>query len=186
MINERGFEAFYKMTEESVLSETFWNVTLPQNLETSVASSPAFHVFVAAQINKNSNSLFLNGTKVFDFITIAGDVHHIFPKSYLKKNGVTSKNMYNQVANYIYLDTQVNKAVSDDSPDVYFNRVLKQCETKVIDIGNITSEESFFENLSENCIPKDVVNMTVDDYSMFLEKRRVLISEFIKKYYIIL
>ncbi len=183
LINERGFVAFLELTEESVLSEAFWNVTLPQNLDTSVASSPAFHVFVAAQINKNCNSLFLNGTKVSDLISIAGDVHHIFPKAYLKKNGVTLKNQYNQIANYIYLDTQVNKAVSDDSPNKYFGRVIAQCESGVIDIGNINNKEALFVNMKENCIPESIVNMTVEDYSIFLDERRKLMSKFIMEYY---
>lgn len=38
----------------------------------------------------------------------------------MKKNGVTNKTKYNQVANYIYLDTQVNKAISDDAPATYW------------------------------------------------------------------
>lgn len=49
---------------------------------------------------------------ISDLITISGDVHHIFPKAYLKKNGVDNKGRYNQVANYTYLDTQVNKAIT--------------------------------------------------------------------------
>ena len=72
------------------------------------------------QHNRNCNSLLMKGTKISDLITISGDVHHIFPKAYLKKNGVTNKTKYNQVANYIYLDTQVNKAISDDAPATYW------------------------------------------------------------------
>ena len=105
IIVEKGFAVFLAVVEESELSNTFWDITLPQNLETSVANSPAFNTFIAAQINLNCNSLLMNGTKVSDLITISGDVHHIFPRAYLKKNGVDSKTQYNQIANYIYLDT---------------------------------------------------------------------------------
>ena len=41
----------------------------------------------------------MHGTKVSDLINIAGDIHHIFPKDYLKKNGYDNRGMYNQVAN---------------------------------------------------------------------------------------
>ena len=66
----------------------------------------------------------MHGTKVSDLIAISGDIHHIFPRAYLKKNGVDSKTKYNQVANYIYLDTQVNKAISDSAPCDYFKRAI--------------------------------------------------------------
>ena len=105
-ISEKGFLQFAQEAEASALSDTFWRVTLPQNLETTSVNSPAFNTFLAAQDYLKSSSL----------ITISGDVHHIFPKAYLKKNGVDSKGRYNQVANYTYLDTQVNKAISDDAP----------------------------------------------------------------------
>ena len=114
LINEKGFINFFNEVEASVLSDTFWNITLPQNLETTSTNSPAFNTFLAAQVNLNCNSLFMHGTMISDLINISGDVHHIFPKAYLKKNGVDSKGRYNQVANFTYLDTQVNKAVKDD------------------------------------------------------------------------
>ena len=52
-IEEKGFLNFKTEVEASALSETFWTVTLPQNLETSSVNSPAFNTFLAAQINLN-------------------------------------------------------------------------------------------------------------------------------------
>lgn len=49
-MNEKGFAIYAKEIEESVLSDTFWNVTLPQNLESSSINSPAFSTFIAAQM----------------------------------------------------------------------------------------------------------------------------------------
>lgn len=183
LINEKGFVNFFNEIEASVLSDTFWNVTLPQNLDTTSTNSPAFNTFLAAQINLNCNSLFMHGTMISDLINISGDVHHIFPKAYLKKNGVDAKGKYNQVANFTYLDTQVNKAVSDDAPNVYFGKVLEQCEKKSIAFGNISDIDGLKKNLSENAIPEDVVSMTVDDYDVFLAKRRKLMASLMKKYY---
>ena len=182
-IGEKGFLQFLSEVEASSLSETFWNVTLPQNLETSSVNSPAFNIFLAAQINQNCNSLLMRGTKVNDLITVSGDVHHIFPKEYLKKNGVTTKTKYNQVANYIYLDTQVNKAISDDAPCVYFTRARRQCDTKEIVLGNISDAELLAVNLSENCIPDNVDKMDVSSYETFLLERRKMMADLIKKYY---
>lgn len=182
-IGEKGFLRFLSEIEASALSETFWTVTLPQNLETSSVNSPAFNTFLAAQINQNCNSMLMNGTKIADLITISGDVHHIFPKNYLQKNGIKSKTKYNQVANYIYLDTQVNKAISDEAPAVYFAKVKEQCQTKNVVFGNIMSDTLLKTNLAENCIPNNVDQMTFENYNEFLQKRRMLMADMIHQYY---
>lgn len=182
-IGEKGFLRFLSEIEASALSETFWTVTLPQNLETSSVNSPAFNTFLAAQINQNCNSMLMNGTKIADLITISGDVHHIFPKNYLQKNGIKSKTKYNQVANYIYLDTQVNKAISDEAPAVYFAKVKEQCQTKNVVFGNIMSDALLKTNLAENCIPNNVDQMTFENYDEFLQKRRMLMADMIHQYY---
>lgn len=182
-IGEKGFLKFLVEVEASALSESFWTVTLPQYLETSSINSPAFNIFLAAQINRNCNSLMMKGIKISDLVTISGDVHHIFPKAYLKKNGVTAKTKYNQVANYIYLDTQVNKAIGDDAPAIYFTTVKEQCKTKDIVFGNIATEELLNENLTENCIPDNIFEMTVENYDDFLQERRKLMAKLIQGYY---
>lgn len=182
-ISEKGFINFLNEVEASSLSDTFWDVTLPQNLESSSVNSPAFNTFLAAQINLNCNSMLMNGTKVSDLIGISGDVHHIFPRAYLKANGVEAKTKYNQVANYIYLDTQVNKAISDDAPCKYFSKVKEQCTTKDIEIGNISDETMLATNLTENCISQNIFDMTVEDYDNFLIERRKLMAKLIERYY---
>lgn len=182
-IQEKGFLSFLADTEASALSETFWTVTLPQNLETSSVNSPAFNVFLAAQEHLNCNSLFMNRLKVGDLITISGDIHHIFPRAYLRSNGVNSKTKYNQVANYIYLDTQGNKAISDAAPCEYFGRALRQCETKELELGNITELTLLKENLAENCIPETVIEMDASRYDEFLIERRKLMAAMMRRYY---
>ena len=182
-INEKGFIQFAKEVEASDLSEIFWEITLPQNLETISVNSPSFNTFLAAQDYLKCSSMLMKGTMISDLVSISGDVHHIFPKAYLKKNGIESKGRYNQVANYTYLDTQVNKAISDDAPCEYFGVILEQCKTKDIQIGNISDEQELMNNLAENAIPASVVNMTVDDYDDFLVERRKLMAKTIERYY---
>lgn len=182
-IAEKGFLNFLADVEASSLSDTFWKITLPQNLETSSVNSPAFNTFIAAQINLNCNSMLMNGTKIADLVTISGDVHHIFPRAYLKNNGVENKTKYNQVANYIYLDTQVNKAISDDAPCVYFSKAKQQCITNEIVLGNISDSELLDSNLSENCIPKNIDTMDVSSYDSFLTECRKMMAALIEKYY---
>lgn len=182
-ISEKGFLQFAQEAEASALSDTFWRVTLPQNLETTSVNSPAFNTFLAAQDYLKSSSMLMKGTMISDLITISGDVHHIFPKAYLKKNGVDAKGRYNQVANYTYLDTQVNKAISDDAPCRYFGVILDQCKTRDVQIGNITDENELASNLAENAIPGEVVHMDVNDYDRFLSERRKMMAAMIEQYY---
>ncbi len=87
------------------------------------------------------------------------------------------------MANYIYLDTMVNKAISDDAPNVYFGKVAAQCESGEIVLGNIADKELFAMNLEENCIPQNIVNMTVENYDEFLSERRRMMAMLIQKYY---
>lgn len=182
-INEKGFVPYFEGIEASVLPETFWTVTLPQSLETTSVSGPAFNTFLASQNTLNCNSLFMNGTMMRDLISISGDVHHIFPKAYLKKNGVDSQSKYNQVANYTYLDTQVNKEIGEAAPNEYFATAFRQCETKAIEIGNISDFTMLKNNMAENAIPESIVNMTVDNYEDFLVQRRRLMAKMIERYY---
>lgn len=110
-INTKGFIPFFKETEDAVLSDTFWNIGLVQALETSAINSPYFNIFLASQIHSGDRALFSSSIKVIDLIAIMGDVHHVFPREYLKQKGITDRAKYNQVANYVYLDTQINISI---------------------------------------------------------------------------
>lgn len=182
-IREKGFMTFFKEVEEAELSDTFWNVGLVQNLETQVINSPFFNVFLAAQIYEGNNALFSNGTKVGYLITLMGDVHHIFPKQYLRKNGYDEKMQYNQIANFTYLDTQVNKGISDDAPNVYFKNAIEACENGKTLYGNIADTATLRQNLQENCIPESIVDMDYSNYPDFLASRRKLMAKKIQNYY---
>ena len=112
-----------------------------------------------------------------------GDIHHIFPKAYLKKNGIKERSKYNQIANYTYLDTQTNISIGDSAPCDYFKKVVEQCRTGKLKIGDICDEGILRENLKENCIPCDIEKMDVGAYDEFLLNRRILMAQKIKKYY---
>ena len=114
---------------------------------------------------------------------MAGDVHHIFPREYLKKNGVNDRWQYNQVANYAYLDTGVNISIGMKAPNDYFSAAYAQCDTGDIAVGTITDRNALIENLNANCIPTGIENMTAADYAEFMKQRRVLMAKKIKDYY---
>lgn len=182
-IKAKGFEQFFKEVEAAELSDTFWNIGLVQKLETSAINSPYFNLFLAAQIYNSENALFSKGTKISDLITIIGDVHHIFPKNYLKAHGISQKNHYNQIANFTYLDTQVNKDISDDAPNEYFSKAFAAVEHGEAAYGNIKTSEDLRQNLEHNCIPASINEMTFADYDTFLRLRREMMAKKIQNYY---
>lgn len=181
-ISDVGVAKALESIEAAVLSDNFWDVKVVQDLEYTSTINPTYLVYLAAQVVMNDYSLLSSNITVRDLIEIAGDVHHIFPKEYLRANGY-EKNKYNQDANYAYLDTQVNKSIGKKSPCEYFGEALKQCETKQMTCGSITDLNVLKENLKMNCIPFDVCSMTHDDYEDFLIQRRKLMALKIKQYY---
>lgn len=177
----KGFVETLKGLEAAELGADFWENGLVQSLATSSGSSPYFSVFKAAQVFFNDKSL-LSSTPVRNLIA-GGDIHHIFPKNYLKKSGM-GRSQYNQIANCTYLETPVNIAISDDSPNVYFKKAFEQCETKEPKVGLITDIEALRASLSANCIPADIATMSVDDFeTRFLPARRQMMATKIRQYY---
>jgi hypothetical protein len=107
-------------------------------------------------------------------------VHHIYPKAHLQKNGFADKNMYNKLANYVYLHDQVNNKVDAYSSEVYLTEVKKWTGA----YGNeIKSISELTKNLSDNAIPELVFNGTANNYLIFLKERALLMSLKIKEYY---
>lgn len=112
-----------------------------------------------------------------------GDVHHIFPKDYLIKNGLKNKQMYNQIANYVMLQTEINIQVSNKAPSEYMGQVIAQCNGQESSYGLISNKDDLNKNLQENAIPEDFINMTYESYQEFLAKRRILMANKIKDFY---
>ena len=180
-IFEKGLMPYFDGIQAAELGDAFWNVSLVQMLETNSNAHPSFNVFLAAQVFFNDKSL-LSATPVA-YLIDNGDIHHIFPKDFLKKKGF-SKSQYNQVANYTYLETPVNISIGNSAPNEYFSRAFEQCRTGIASAGTILDAAVLKENLDVNCVPADVVSMSIDDYeTVFLPARRKLMAEKIRKYY---
>lgn len=180
-ISNKQFEKFLKEIEEAKLSEAFWNFELLQKLETSVFN-PAFGVFLAAQCFFNDKAFLSKDMLVRHLIEQKGDIHHIFPKKALQDMGY-NRGMYNQLANYVYLETSTNIKIGKKRIEIYMKEILEQCETKNIKYGSIDDRNLLLENFKQNAIPKEILEMTMEDYEEFLKLRRKLMSEKIKKYY---
>lgn len=182
-ISTKPFDAFLKEVEDAQLSDAFWFAELLQKLNTSVASSPVFNVFLASLCRMNKRGFLSTGITVKDMIEERGDVHHIFPRQYLK-DAELNRGQYNQIANYTYLQTEINIKIGKKAPNDYLGYVVNtQCAGGNTKYGGITDLEDLKKNLAENCIPFETCQMTIDDYKTFLEIRRKLIAQRLKEYY---
>ena len=174
---------YLQHTEEGELSEAYWKNILVTKLNTSVTSSPFFHVYLMAQIKNGDQAFLSKETEVKHLIEERGDIHHIFPKKYLQKNGFTNRSQYNQIANYVYTQQEINIAISAKAPDVYMQEMKQQCETKNLKYGEICDEAQLLDNLQMNSIPSSIFTMDYTHYEQFLEERRILMAEKIRAYY---
>ncbi len=181
-IHDQGIQAYADGLIKGELSDAFWESALPQALTTSVASSPYFRLYQAAQIKTNDLGFLSRDITVQDLIEVKSDVHHLFPRDYLKKNGLP-RGQYNQIANYVVAQSEINIAIGNKEPRIYFNQLLEQCQGGAKRYGNITEMDELRKNFHMNCIPEGMENMTVDNYQEFLIERRKLMAQKIRTYF---
>ena len=98
-VGQRGMANHVNAVVEAELSTGFWNTLLPQEMETSSATSPYFRIFQAAQVKLCDPGFLSKDIKVTDLILNRCDVHHLFPKEYLKEAKIP-RGRYNQIANF--------------------------------------------------------------------------------------
>jgi hypothetical protein len=181
-MENRPFADYLDLVEKTEMSESFWEFALPRRLDTSVSSNPVFHVFLASLVKGQQKGFLSRDITVANIILYKGDVHHIFPKNYLKNNN-KSKTEYNQVANYVLMQQEINIAIGAKSPEVYFKELLEQCQGGKRKYGGIDSMDELHDNLKVHCIPESIFEMNVHTYDEFLNERRRLISMRMKEYY---
>lgn len=173
---------YLKLTEAGELSDAFWDVNLVQRLNTSVASSPYFNMYLVAQVKAHDRGFLSAQVDVESMLENRGDIHHLFPKNYLTKHSIPQA-QYNQIANYVFLQQEINIKIGDKAPASYMTEVYEQCRTKQPVYGCITDEDELHCNLAQNCIPVGFESMSIGDYDRFLEERRKLMAQKIRNYY---
>ena len=177
-----GFPAYLAQVEEARLSDAFWNAELVQRLNTSSLSAPYFSVFLASQVFFKDRGFLSREITVADLITYRGDIHHLFPKEYLKRHGLR-RGDYNQIANYVYMQSETNIRIGNKPPQEYFRSLIEQVRGGEQLYGGIDSEDRLRENMHAHCIPDSIFDGNVDTYQDFLADRRKLMAARMRKYY---
>lgn len=181
-LRDRNFGEYFSQIEAAELGEGFWDVAMPENFNTSVASSPYWNIYLAAQVFMGDKGFLSKDIQVSHLIQHRGDIHHIFPKDYLKKYGL-NRGKYNQLANYVYMQSEINIKVGNKSPKEYLSQMKNQVVNSQLSYGIIESMRDLTVNLGQNCIPENIFDLDIDDYEIFLEERRRLMTLKVKEYY---
>ena len=169
------FIAYIDKVIETHFTDDFFKLTLPSELNSAAAISPAWNGYIAAQIVLNTPMLFSN-TPVSKYFVIGSsgtknaiDKHHIFPKHYLEQIGYANDRDRNQLANFTYLDYATNIEISDKAPADYVNTYRQKL-----------GEEGYKKACEQNALPENFETM---EYPDFLEKRRQLMAQVVRKAY---
>ena len=157
-------------------TEDYFNLTLPNDLISASAISPSWYGYLAALNVLGTPMLFSTTSQAAKMLPGASgdkkaiDKHHIFPKHYLTEIGYTTDRDRNQIANFTYLDYNTNIDISDDPPSDYVGRYRSKL-----------GEEGYRKSCAENALPENFENMA---YPEFLEQRRKLMAQIVKKAYL--
>jgi hypothetical protein len=154
---------------ENELTNDFWNITLPNTLETSAARSPYLFAYYAA-LNLLDARVLFSRMRVSDLLDPAIkptrnslERHHLFPKAYLKGKGYESVNEMNQVANFALVEWGDNTKIADQPPSCYFPKYSARY-----------SPEEMRQMMWWHALPDQWHEM---EYVDFLARRRKMMAE---------
>lgn len=150
----------------------YWEITLPNKLDTSSPRSPALFAYLASLSLLDAEVLF-SGVRIRELLDPgvhaprSVERHHLFPKKHLANLGVTGTRQVNAIANMAFLDWSENGQISDSPPPEYWpvmrdrlpeDRLRRQVHLHALPIG--------WEQL---------------DYPAFLVRRRQLIARVVRE-----
>jgi hypothetical protein len=181
-VQEHGLMAYASAVIEAELPASYWTGMLPQLMDTSSSSSPYFAAYQAAQVKLGDKGFLSRDITVRDLLLNRSDAHHVYPANHLKKQGL-SRSRYNQIANLVICQSEINIAIGDKAPDRYFENLAEQCVGGPKKYGGITDLDEMRENLRTNCIPDVMLDGDSPRYDEFLIERRKLMADRIRTWF---
>ena len=173
-----AFVSVLDRIEQGVLTDDYWNITLPNDLATSSSRSPSLFAYYAALNLLDARVLFSN-SRVSELLDPATrpvrspiERHHLFPRAYLENIGISETRDVNQIANFAMVEWGDNGRISDEPPHSYARRYESR----------FTAEQ--LERMRYwHALPRDWEHM---EYQDFLEGRRKLMAQVIRDGYRVL
>jgi len=158
---------------DAVLTRDYWEVTLPNELETAAARNTGQFAYYATLCLLNAPVLYsrIKVSELLDPSTKAKksalERHHLFPRRYLQRIGIEERRLINQVANYALVEWSDNIQISDQAPQEYVPQMEKRFSPEELD-----------EMYDWHALPENWYGM---DYPAFLEERRKRIANVIRR-----
>ncbi len=169
-------ESFIAELEKIILetfTSDFWTITLPNDLATSSARSPAFFAYYAAQ-NRLGAPVLFSDRRIGDLLDPSRkakkkplEKHHLFPRAWLESQGITDLKQINQTANFALLEWPDNVAISDAPPSDYVPKMKARFNAE--DWGKMSELHA---------LPESWEQLSYED---FLQQRRVKMAEIIRR-----
>ena len=181
-IEANGLQEYADTAIENELPETFWTGVLPQEMDTSSAQSRYFIAYQAAQVYLGDKGFLSSDITVRDLLLNRGDKHHVFPRKHLQRRGL-GRGRYNQIANFVMAQSEINIAIGDKAPEQYFTELAEQVQGGPTLYGGITDKEKLRKNYAAHCLPASLADGIVPEYDDFLDERRRLMGLYLKKWF---
>jgi hypothetical protein len=149
----------------------YWEITLPNRLDTSSPRSPALSAYWAA-LNLLDAELLFSGMRVKELLDPhtmpprSIERHHLFPKALLASRGMTNTRQVNAIANMAFIDWPDNASIGADDPLTYWPVMSDRVDP-----------ERLKRQVYWHALP---VGWEQLDYLDFLERRRQLIARVIR------
>ena len=151
----------------------YWQISLPNRLDTSSIRSPALFAYLAA-LNLLDAEVLFSDVRVKDLLDPAVaapksmERHHLFPKAYLASLDISGTRQVNAIANMAFLNWSENAKISGtlareilashDRPDQDPGKLKRQVHLHALPVG--------WEQL---------------DYATFLDRRRSLMAQVVQE-----
>jgi hypothetical protein len=170
-----GFVQMLNHICDITLTNDFWGVSLPNDLATSSPRSPSLFAYHAALVLLDARALFskIRVSELLDPAMQANrsavERHHLYPKGYLSKLGITATRDTNQIANYALVEWGDNTRISDQAPIDYLPEMKARFDQSVLD-----------RMYRHHALPDNWEHL---EYREFLEKRRELMAQVIAEAY---
>jgi hypothetical protein len=181
-VEARGLASYIDAVISAELPESFWTGMLPQLMDTSSSNSPYFLAYQAAQVKLADKGFLSRDITVLDLLLNRSDVHHVYPRNYLKKQGL-SRGRYNQIANFVLAQSEINIAIGDKAPEKYFAELADQCNGGKKRYGGIATLQDMRANLRVHCLPESILDGDIPAYDDLLEQRRKLMALKMKSWF---
>jgi hypothetical protein len=171
---EAFLAALNKIIADTLTSD-FWSIALPNSMDSSSARNPELFAYHAAQ-NKLGAPVLFSHKKVSDLLDPALrtkrkplERHHLFPRAWLEKQGILDLRQINQTANFALLEWPENSAISDEDPSEYVPMLRLRFP-----------DEDWQVMHQMHALPVGWESMSYDE---FLQKRRLLMAQIIRRGY---